>query len=92
MVRILQVGSKKPDLQAEALAISSISLSQHIRLEPEWIPRKDNELADYLNRIVDYDDWSLSRSTFRELDKVWGPHTVDRFASHYNTQLSRFNS
>ena len=92
VVRILQVGSRKPDLQGEALAIFSISLSQHIHLEPEWIPRKNNELADYLSRIVDYDDWSLSRGTFRELDKVWGPHTVDRFASHYNTQLPRFNS
>ena len=92
VVRILQVGSRKPDLQAEALAIFSISLSRHIHIEPEWIPRKDNELADYLSRIVDCDDWSLSRATFRELDEVWGPHTIDRFASHYNTQLPRFNS
>ena len=22
----------------------------------------------------------------------WGPYTIDRFASHYNTQLARFNS
>ena len=92
MVRILQAGSRKPDLHAEALAIFSIFLAQHICIEPEWIPRKDNELADYLSRIVDYDDWSLSRSTFSDLDAVWGPHTVDRFASHYNAQLPRFNS
>ena len=49
-------------------------------------------MADYLSRIVDYDDWSLSHSTFRELDAIWGPHTVYRFASHYNSQLPRFNS
>ena len=91
-MRILQVGSKKPDLQAEALAIFSISLAQPIHIEPEWVPRRDNEVADYLSRIVDYDDWSLSHNTFRALDDAWGPHTVDRFTSHYNTHLPRFNS
>ena len=89
---ILQVGSRKPDLQAEALAIFSISLARHIHIEPEWVPRRDNEVADYLSHIVDYDDWSLSHNTFRVLDDTWGPHTVDRFTSHYNTQLPRFNS
>ena len=29
---------------------------------------------------------------FAELDKVWGPHTVDRFADFHNCQLPRFNS
>ena len=92
MVRILQVGSRKPDLQAEALAIFSISLLQYIHIEPEWVPREDNEVADYFSCIVDYDDWNLSHNTFRDLDDIWGPHTVDKFASHYNTQLPRFNS
>ena len=41
---------------------------------------------------MDYDNWSLSRDTFRELHALWGPHTIDRFASYYNTQLPRFNS
>ena len=92
VVRILMVDSRKPELQAKALAVFSISLSHHLHKEPEWVPRKNNETADYLSRIVDYDDWSLSRSTFRDLDRQWGPHTVDRFASYYNTQLPRFNS
>ena len=26
------------------------------------------------------------------LDDKWGPYTIDRFASFYNTQLPRFNS
>ena len=26
------------------------------------------------------------------MDSRWGPHSVDRFASHYNAQLRRFNS
>ena len=29
---------------------------------------------------------------FRVLDSKWGPHTIDQFASYFNTQLPRFNS
>jgi len=68
VIRILTVGSKKADLQEQALAIFSISLTHCIHIEPEWIPRKENEVADYLSRIVDYDDWSLDHNTFMELD------------------------
>ena len=92
VTRIIATGSKKPDLQAEALAIFSTSVANNIRIEPEWIPREENELADYLSRIVDHDDWSLDGAIFQQLDHRWGPHTIDRFATHYNTQLPRFNS
>ena len=40
VARILQVGSKKPQLHALALKVFSLSLQHHIRLEPEWIPRE----------------------------------------------------
>ena len=29
---------------------------------------------------------------FADLDKRWGPHTIDRFADTYNRQVPRFNS
>jgi len=67
VVRILTVGSKKADLQEQALAIFSISLTRCIHIEPEWIPGKENEVADYLSQIVDYDDWSIDHNTFMEL-------------------------
>ena len=92
VVRILQTGSRKPDLQKEALAIFSVALSGQIRIEPEWIPRTQNEQADALSRIIDYDDWGVDPLLFARLDSLWGPHSVDRFASYYNTQLPRFNS
>ena len=31
-------------------------------------------------------------SFFDCLNRLWGPHTIDRFASHKNTHLARFNS
>ena len=48
-------------------------------------------MADYLSRIVDKDDWMLNPDVFSVLDKMWGPHTVDRFANADNAQTERFN-
>ena len=92
VVRIVLHGSRKPALQGEAMAILSIGLLQQIRLEPEWIPREENEFADYLSRLSDSVDWMLNPEIFEELDARWGPHTMDRFADGYNAQLHRFNS
>ena len=91
-MRIVLNGSKKPALQQEPLAIFDISVKGRICLEPEWIPRAENQIADYISRIVNHDNWMLNPLLFRELDSLWGPHTVDRFADGYNCQLPHFNS
>ena len=83
--RVIMYGSKKPNLHAEALTIFSVSISNHIRIELEWIPQANNQLADYLSRIIHYDDWYVDISIFLYMEQMWGPHTVDRFASYYNT-------
>ena len=69
-------------------------MCQNIRLEPEWIPRERNELADYISCIIDHDDWFLDPAVYAALDGLWSPHTVDRFSSHYNAQVHvhHFNS
>ena len=92
--RIVTVSSRKPAaaLQAVAVEIFRIAWDNSISLEPEWIPREQNQLADYISRLVDQDDWMLNPDIFRSLDYLWGPHTVDRFASGHNAQLQRFNS
>ena len=54
--RIVLHGSKKPELQSEALGIFSMCVQNKIRIEPSWIPREQNEQANYLSGIVDYDD------------------------------------
>ena len=66
---------------------------QHgIRLQMEWIPRSLNDKADYSSRIVDCDDWQLNPQIICQLNALWGPHTVDQFASPHNAQLPRYNS
>ena len=66
VVRIVQYGSKNAALQSEALAI----FSMHIHIEPECIPREQNQLADYYSRIIDHDDWMLNPEAFRWLDSI----------------------
>ncbi len=93
VVRIISVGSKKEHLQQVAMRIFSFCFANRVVLEAEWIPRRDNELADYYSRVIDVDDWGISQCAFdRCIDSCWGPHSVDRFASSYNTKLARINS
>lgn len=40
--------------------------------KPEWIPREMNDQADYLSRIVDFDDWGIAQSSFDEISREWG--------------------
>ena len=77
VVRIMEIGSKKPELQEEAFAIFSIAAQNLIRIKPQWIPRSENQQADYLSRLKDIDDWQIQPLIFSQLDGLWGPHTID---------------
>ena len=72
--------------------IFNLCLVNNIVLEAQWIPRSLNERADLLSRFVDKDDWSINPAVFRVVDAKWGPHTIGRFATHYNAQVPNFNS
>ena len=91
-VHIIQVGSSNPHLQEEALEIHKLCGVHGIQLVAEWVPRTQNELADYLSKVVDVDDWQLHPQLFEKLDSMWGPHTLDCFASMRTKQIDRFCS
>ena len=80
------------DLHRLALSIFQACLRQRIKLDIQWIPRTENQKADYISRLIDIDDWQLTTEFFLELDNTWGPHTVDCMATYYNTKISRFFS
>jgi hypothetical protein len=58
---------------------------------PKWVKSGDMP-ADALSRIVDYGDWTVSWEVFKEVEALWGTHTIDRFADHQNSKCKRFNS
>ena len=86
------IGSPKPHLQQVAVEIFNLCLRFGISIQSQWLPREENFRADLLSRFVDKDDWSLNASIFSLLDNKWGPHSIDRFSSHHNNQVLRFNS
>lgn len=71
----------KPDLHELALSIFRLALRYTIDLQVDWVPRSLNVHADSISRFIDCDDWSVSIYFFNHVDGIWGPHSVDRFAS-----------
>ena len=90
--KIVEVGSMRTDLHTLALRIFEICIKHKILLDIQWVPRSEVERADLISRIIDTDDWQISNSCFALLENLWGPHTIDCFANHYNHKIDRFFS
>jgi hypothetical protein len=90
--KIVEVGSMKFELHKMARRIFEICISSGIYLEVQWIPRDQNQQADYVSRLLDTDDWQTTDDLFLSLDARWGPHSIDCFANYYNHKLPRFFS
>ena len=89
---IVKSGSTKVHLYKLAMEIFLLSKEHNVSIDIEWIPHLDNEVADYLSKIVDFDDWCVRDSYFWAVDSIWGPFTVDYFANSVNAKVSRFCS
>jgi hypothetical protein len=48
---LLKGGSAKEHLQSVCLEIFWLCVERSIDLRPEWIPREENQLADYLSKV-----------------------------------------
>ena len=57
-----------------------------------YIRNATNVWAARLSRETDNSDWQLATRVFRNHDKIWGPHSIDRFSSFANKQLPRYNA
>ena len=75
--KIVEVGSMRYDLQCFALRIFQICLAYKISLDIQWVPRNEVAKADFISRFIDVDNWQISRFLFLQLERLWGPHTVD---------------
>jgi hypothetical protein len=91
-VHILQSGSMKPNLQEIAYDIFSFYRKHNTSINIQWVPRDKTQKADYLSKIIDFEDWGVTKTFFDFIDSLYGPHTVNRFASAKNNKLPRFNS
>ena len=79
--KIVDVGSMKPDLRKLADKIFGACVRSKIKLEVRWIPRSENEKADFISCLIYVDGWQLTESFFATLEGVWGLHSVDCIAT-----------
>ena len=86
---VLSVGSRNKELHMEAAAVYRLCRELGMRLTVEWVSRDENTRADELSRLEDSNDYMLDPACFNYLDALWGPHTIDRFASLKTKQLER---
>ena len=91
-IRIVQSGSMKESLHSLAFSIFSICRESSISIDIQWVPRTENSKADYISKMIDHEDWSVSDDFFDFINELWGIHTIDRFASPLNNKTIRFNS
>ena len=64
-----------------------------IKIKTQYIRGAANVWADNLSHVMDNFDWQMApRKFIKHFNKVWGPHTIDRFASYANKHLPRFNA
>ena len=90
--KTVQSSSSKPQLQEKAVKIFDICRVKNLNLEITQISQVNNKDADFISKLIDYEDWIVKNSTFKFLTKKWGSMTIDRFASYKSSKCSRFNS
>lgn len=87
-----QLGGPSVQMSNLMTTIWQTAQEYNITLSAKHLAGKLNGHADRLSRIHSPYEWRLNPSVFRLLNAMWGPHTVDRFASMRSTQLRRYNS
>lgn len=80
------------ELTQIAKAIWARALDHNIMLSARHVAGINNITADGLSRVHRKSEWMLHPRLFRWINRVWGPHTVDRFADYLTAQLPVYNS
>ena len=89
---VLSMGSCNKELHMEAVRVYRLCRELGMRLTVECVSRDENTRADELSRLEDSNDYMLDPACFNYIDALWGPHTIDRFASLKTKQLERYCS
>ncbi len=86
------MGGPVSELTMLAERIWAVALEQQITLQAKHVSGVSNVTADRLSRLPVQYEWMLHPRIFAALDNMWGPHSVDRFASLSTAQLPKYNS
>ena len=84
--------TRSPEMMALLRRVWWLLDSAGIDLRVRWISTHDNTLADALSRGSPHDELMISDSSWERLERRFGPHTIDRYASPINARCRAFNS
>ena len=85
--RILSVGSSKAHLRNIAVDVFTFCSKFSIKSISQWITREQNELADCYRRIKETDHWSIDYDSFRLVNNLYDPFTVNKFENNLYQRL-----
>jgi len=86
------MGGPSPQLTEMAKSIWAEAYAIEVHLQATHLAGRLNVTADELSRISDNYEWMLHPRLFQFIDRVMGPHTIDRFAAFHNAQLTIYNT
>ena len=89
---INRLGGISPELSKLAQALWDITYEHGMELSAKHLAGRLNVTADELNRRVSSVEWMLHPNLFQLIDKCFGPHDIDRFASLRTAQIPQYNS
>ena len=89
---INKLGGMCPVMSDLTTTIFAYTQSLQTQISARHLAGVSNTRADFLSRIDSRYNWNLRQQVFNNLDRLWGPHTVDRFADLYSAKTRRFNS
>ena len=89
---IVSSDSNKQHLQKLVESIYDLTVFGCAKLDVQWVPRKQNSIADTLSKMYDFEDWETTNTLFKYLNRVWGSFAMDRFADNENCKTKVFNS
>jgi ribonuclease HI len=93
MSYVNRMGGREPHLARIVENLHSYCLERKILLTAEYIPGKENVIADKLSRLeVDWTESRLNPVIFQMIEKDMGPFTLDGMAIAANTQCKRYVS
>jgi hypothetical protein len=85
-------GTRSPGLMELADRVWQHCLATGTRLRTTYVPSAFNPADAPSRRMQEQLEWSMDKSFFHHLDKMWGPHHIDLFASALNRQVHNFVS
>ena len=88
---IKNMGGKKGGCNQVARELWQWCMDNNVWLSVTHIPGVENIMADYESRKVnDRTEWRLDPVIFNKINNMFGPLTIDLFASRTNSQLDRY--